>query len=130
MKRAIVVCAGGSLLLGMLFLGPPAQGVSGVPPVEIWWQDWGVENEGITYKAVFTNICGTIEEWRYAPDHRLLVFLPKSKFPRPIGTGYVTWTYHAADYRAFLSVPGSRKVHTLNEVFTEGATYWLKVIQG
>ncbi len=86
MRRVIIACATGALLLGALMVVSSTLGWGGgAKRTEVWWYEGG----GPLVKAVFrtTGNC-VVQEWRYEPEERKLVFLPADQFPAPAKGDY------------------------------------------
>jgi hypothetical protein len=122
MRKAIIVCAVGALLLGTLLVIPSALGKGdSAKRAEVWWYEAGSTS---LHKAIFqTTGSGIVHEWRYEPEHLTMVFKPANKFREPDEGDYTDWTY---DW--WLYTPVDSPSHkTLDGFFTRDAHYWCEI---
>jgi len=116
----MIVCAVGILLLAALLVVSSAIGHGGAKGREVWWYEGG----GPLIKATFrTAGSGIVQEWRYEPEARQLVFTPADRFPEPDKGDYSLWTFSPDQYTIDQESPA-----TLNEFFVEGTRYWLQIM--
>ena len=83
MRRVILACAIGALLLGALLAISSTLGRGGsAKGTEVWWY----EGSGPLIKATFrTTRSGIVNEWRHEPEDLKLIFKPADKFSAPVG---------------------------------------------
>jgi hypothetical protein len=110
------------LMLGaMLALAVPAsaRGGNGNKAVTVCWMG----GAGETWANFQTTGSGIVQQFRYEPVHKHLIFKPMAKFPNmPDGEGWFQWTAHT--YPA-CSDPTDKSI---SDVFDIGAKYWVKMV--
>ena len=116
MKKVVPILLAILLVISAFAIPALAKGGS-AKGTDVWW-----ENGGVT-KAIFsTTGSGIVQQHRYDPDDKHLIFKPQSKFPTmPEGEGWFAWTF-TDQYTELSGDEGD-----LSDFFNFGETYWVKI---
>lgn len=116
-KTIVVLCIIATTL--SLSISASARGGNGNKALTVCWMG----GDGETWANFQMTGSGIVQQFRYAPVHKHLIFKPMSKFPNmPQGDGWNEWTAHT--YPA-CSDPTD---YAISDVFDIGSKYWVKII--
>jgi hypothetical protein len=122
MKKYIIGVLTGIMIITLMFISTIAvqgKGGGGEKSLNVCWMQGSTE-----VKAFFkiTN-SGLIQQFRYEPDDKHLIFKPKGKFNDPMEAGWFSWNYTEGKYNTCVEWDGA----SLDEVLSPGA-YWVKIV--
>ena len=96
-----------------------AKGGQGNNAMNVCW----LRNSGTEVWANFVVTgSGIVQQFRYAPEDRHLIFKPTSEFPNePKGEGWFGW-----DYSGYYPCDQESE-YSLDDIFESGESYWVKI---
>lgn len=116
MKKIAALAAGAALLMSAIPV--LAKGGRGSKSLEVCWIGGGIET-----RAYFTETgSGIIQQHRYSPDDKHLVFKPMSKFSEPDEGSWFAWKY-TSQYDE--CDPASDT--SLDDVLSLNTWYWVQI---